>query len=139
MRLELDVSGLQGAVADVDGLRRRSEDLRAPFAAIGRNILTAQRTQFRTGRGWRRLAAATRARKARKGQDPRRLVATGALEREATSASSLKFSRQELRYGVTQYYAKFQARYRRKPIVVRRVNRADWAQRLQEHITRGFG
>lgn len=139
LRVAIDVDGLDVAESTLDRLRGRASDLRAPLTQIGSELLRASRQQFRTGRGWRRLSAATRARKARQGLDPRRLVATGALERSLTRTSAARVSSADLTFGTTVFYARFHSGGtgripRRRPVTVRPAQRRAWREQITDHV-----
>lgn len=144
MRVSIETQGLGLAERELSMLGARATNLRPVFSRIGRDLLSAQRTQFASGRGWRRLAASTRKRKARQGLDPRRNVATGALERALTSASAVRVGRDELRYGVggAQFYARFlqsgtKTAPKRPVVRLRPVQRREVRERIEDYVIRG--
>lgn len=140
MRIDIDVRGLELSVGTIEGMRTRAGNLRPPLNKIARQLLLDQRRQFVTGRGWRRLAASTRRRKAAAGLDPRRLVAKGDLERALTSRSAVRITRTELRYGAGRdvYYARFHQTGRgvprRRLVVARPEDKREWRERIGEYV-----
>lgn len=88
MRLDVTEIGADKIRGDLSRLAERGRDPRPALAEILGIIRGANKRQFQTGKGWRRLDADTLRNKKRKGQTRGVLRATGALERALTEPNA---------------------------------------------------
>ncbi len=120
MRLELAITGDHEAAKRLQRIGDRAVDARPVFREITQLLVGYERKRFDLeGPGWEPLSPSTVARKARLGQPPTPMVATGALERSLTSLGGanqrLEVERDEMVFGTTLFYARFHQKTR--PVV----------------------
>ena len=114
MRVSVDVTGERLAAGHVRDVGNAAGNPAPFFRAVARMLMRATRDRF-TREAWVPLDADTVRHKAKAGQDPRILRATGRLEHALTfwgaPGQRLEFLPEEMVYGLSQtgvaYYGKF--------------------------------
>lgn len=122
MNLELDVTGVDRNRARFMGMARRADDLRGVGDKILDEFAAAERRHW-NALPWPPLKKSTRDRKRRQGLSPRRMHATGLLERTLTRVNetsrahglAARVGRDEIVFGIKGghsdiYYGRFHQR-----------------------------
>jgi hypothetical protein len=82
--VKIDVIGAATAVREIRLRGERSRSARPAMKAIAKVARDSEKRQFSSGQGWPPIKAKSRARKMRRGLDPRVMRATGLLEKVLT-------------------------------------------------------
>lgn len=139
MRFDFHVTGTDSVRARFAGVEERAANFTPAWPNVLRLLEEGEREVFATdgavlGAAWKSLRASTIAIKHRKGQDPRVMRATGALERSLTTSPRKKEAPRELRFGTALFYATFG---RRKTVGVPEATQLRIVEDLREYLIGG--
>jgi hypothetical protein len=139
--------GFPTAVRRLGKVERQARDFTPALREIRKSFYAAERSQFATqGQGdWRPDTPKTLARKAKRGQDPRTMRASGALYRALGLGQGPgavdQMSSDELTLGTSLVQGRVAQRSsgnrRRRVLVVTKRRRAKWLAIIREHVTGG--
>lgn len=145
MNLGVKAIGVNEIGAKYDALAGRHLDARPVFSDITNELIKGEAKLFSTARGWPPDRLETLKAKARRGEDPRPLHATGRGERALTERNAegqkLEIERDRMAFGIDAhgpaFYMRFQAKYGRNPLVSRGIVSRVAKPRLREFLTGG--
>jgi hypothetical protein len=143
VKLEVQQKGASKAALDLRALGLRASDVRKVGTQIGRVVAASNKRRFdsRGGGKWPALATSTKEKKARQGDDPRILRASGQLYKDLTSTRPLKADTDELVFGTKLRYAHFSLgtknEPRRDPIQLRVSDRREITRIISRYVVKG--
>ena len=119
MHLDVEIRGEKDGGRHLDALGERATDARGAFEKILDKLIAGEKSLFRRSGGakWAPLANSTRYTKKSRGQDPRPMRASGALERSLTQLGAphqiKHIDGDSMTFGTDLFYAYFHQRPRR--------------------------
>lgn len=119
MKLDVEIRGEKDAGRKLDALGERATDASDAFHKILDKLIEGEKSLFRRsgGKKWAPLARSTTYTKKSRGQDPRMMRASGALERSLTQIGAphqiKDINGESLTFGTSLFYAHFHQKPRR--------------------------